>query len=72
MLLPQASSFSEGLVSYVLGTGLLFGKFTDQVPSFVSKMKILAVTPLMVMSPSSTKPILVLSLDFGLISSEHL
>jgi hypothetical protein len=29
------------------------------------KMKILVMTPLMVMSPSSTKPILVMSFDFG-------
>ena len=28
------------------------------------------VVPLMVMSPSSTKPVLVLSLDFGLAGSE--
>ena len=32
-------------------------------------MKILMKMPLMVMSPSSTKPILILSFDFGLIGS---
>ena len=41
-------------------------KFIDQVPWFALKMKILVMMPLMVMSPSSTKPILVLSFDFGL------
>ena len=47
-------------------------KFIDQVPRFVLKTKILVMMPLMVMSPSSTKPVLVLSLDFGLIGLEHL
>ena len=42
-------------------------KFIDQVPRFALKTRILVVTPLMVMSPSSAKPILVLSFDFGLI-----
>ena len=41
-------------------------KFIDQVPWFVLKMRILVVVPLMVMSPSSAKPVLVLSFDFGL------
>jgi hypothetical protein len=63
VLLSQASSFGEDLVSYVLQTRLLFGKFIDQVPWSTSKTKILTVTPLMVMSPSFTKLILVLSLD---------
>ena len=69
VLLPQASSFGEGLVSYVLRTRLLFVKFIDQVPWFVSKMKILVVVPLMVMSPFSVNPVLVLSFDFGLAGS---
>ena len=72
VLLPQASSFGEGLVSYVLRTRLLFVKFIDQVPWFAPKMKILAVAPLMVMSPFSAKPILVLSFDFGLAGLEPL
>ena len=46
-------------------------KFIDQVP-FALKMRILEVVPLMVMSSSSAKPVLVLSLDFGLTGSEHL
>ena len=37
-------------------------KFIDQVPRFVLKMRILEVAPLMVMPPSSAKPVLVLSL----------
>ena len=41
-------------------------KFIDQVPQFVLKTKILVMTPLMVMSPSSTKPVLVLNFYFGL------
>ena len=44
-------------------------KFIDQVPRFALKMRILVVTPLMVMSHSFTKPVLVLSFDFGLIGS---
>ena len=44
-------------------------KFTDQVPRFAQKMRILVMTPLMVMSPSSVEPILVLSFDFGLTGS---
>ena len=47
-------------------------KFIDQVPWFALKMRILVMTPLMVMSPSSAKPILVLSFDFGLLGLEHL
>ena len=47
-------------------------KFIDQVPWFAPKMKILAVAPLMVISPFSTNPVLVLSFDFGLASSEPL
>ena len=39
-------------------------KFIDQVPWFALKMIILVVTPLMVMSPSSAKHALVLTLDF--------
>ena len=38
-------------------------KFIDQVPWFALKMRILEVAPLMVMSPSSAKPVLVLSFD---------
>ena len=45
-------------------------KFIDQVPLFALKMRILVVVPLMVMSPFSTKPVLVLSFDFGLIGSK--
>ena len=45
-------------------------KFIDQVPRFALKMRILVMTFLMVMSPSSAKPILVLSFDFGLTGSE--
>ena len=37
-------------------------KFIDQVPRFALKMRILKVAPLMVMPPSSIKPVLVLSL----------
>ena len=44
-------------------------KFIDQIPGFVLKMRILVVVPLMVMSPSSAKPVLVLSFDVGLIGS---
>jgi hypothetical protein len=33
-------------------------------------MRILVMTPLMVMSPSSVKPALVLSFDFGLTGSD--
>ena len=47
-------------------------KFIDQVPRFALKMRILVVVPLMVMSPFSAKPILVLSFDFGLASLEPL
>jgi hypothetical protein len=36
------------------------------------KTKILMMTPLMLMSPSSAKPVLILSFDFGLIGSELL
>ena len=44
-------------------------KFIDQVPWFALKMRILEVAPLMVMSPSSTKPVFVLSFYFGLTGS---
>ena len=44
-------------------------KFIDQVPWFALKMRILEVVPLMVVSPSSTKPILVLNFYFGLTGS---
>ena len=47
-------------------------KFIDQIPRFALKRRILVVVPLMVMSPFSTKPILVLSFDFGLAGSELL
>ena len=47
-------------------------KFIDQVPRFTLKMRILVVVPLMVMSPFSAKPILVLSFDFGLVGPELL
>ena len=46
-------------------------KFIDQILWFALKTRILVMMPLMVMSPSSTKPVLVLSFDFGLIGSEH-
>ena len=45
-------------------------KFTDQVPRFNQKMRILVVVPLMVMQHSFTKPVLVLSFDFGLTGSD--
>ena len=45
-------------------------KFIDQVPRFALKMRILVMMHLMVMSPSSAKPLLVLSFDFGLTGSE--
>ena len=44
-------------------------KFIDQVPWFALKMRILEMVPLMVMSPSSAKPILVLSFYFCLTGS---
>jgi hypothetical protein len=44
-------------------------KFIDQEPRFVLKTKILVMTSLMVMSPSSANPVLVLSFDFSLIGS---
>ena len=69
MLLPQASSFGEGLVFQVLRTGLLLVKFIDQIPRFALKRRIFVVVPLMVMLPSSAKPILVLSFDFSLTGS---
>ena len=47
-------------------------KFIDQEPWFALKMRILVVVPLMVMSPFSAKPILVLSFDFGIAGSEPL
>ena len=47
-------------------------KFIDQVPRFALKMRILVVVPLLVMSPFSTKPVLVLSFDFGLAGSKPL
>ena len=45
-------------------------KFIDQVPRFSLKMRILEVAPLMVVPPSSAKPVLVLGFDFGLTGSE--
>ena len=42
-------------------------KFIDRIPWFALKMRILEVAPLMVMSPPSAKPVLVLSFYFGLI-----
>ena len=45
-------------------------KFFDQVPQLALKTGILVMMPLMGMSPSSAKPILVLSFDFGLIGLE--
>ena len=45
-------------------------KFIDQIPWFALKMRILKVAPLMVISSSSVKPVLILSFDFGLIGSE--
>jgi hypothetical protein len=47
-------------------------KFIDQVPWFVLKIKILMMTYILVMSHSSSKPVLVLSFDFGLTGSELL
>ena len=47
-------------------------KFIDQMPQFALKRRILVVVPLMVMSPLSAKPILVLSFDFGLAGLEPL
>ena len=47
-------------------------KFIDQVPRFALKMRILVVVPLLVMSPFSAKPVLVLSFDFGLAGLEPL
>ena len=47
-------------------------KFIDQVPRFTLKMRILVVVPLLVMSPFSAKPVLVLSFDFSLAGSEPL
>ena len=44
-------------------------KFIDQIPRFALKMRILGVVPLMVMSPFSTKHVLVLSFYFGMIGS---
>jgi hypothetical protein len=46
-------------------------KYIDRVPPFALKTRILMMMHLMVMSPSSTKTILVLSFDFGLIGSER-
>ena len=45
-------------------------KFIDQVPWFALKMRILVVVPLMVMSPFSVKPVLVLNFNFGLAGSK--
>jgi hypothetical protein len=45
-------------------------KFIDQIPRFTLKMRILVMMHLMVMSPPSSKHVLVLSFDFGLIGSE--
>ena len=47
-------------------------KFIDQIPRFALMMRILVVVPLMVMSPFSAKPVLVLSFDFGFVGSEPL
>ena len=47
-------------------------KFIDQVPWFALKMRILVVVPLMVMSPFSVKPVLVLNFNFGLAGSKPL
>ena len=47
-------------------------KFINRVPRFALKMRILVVVPLMVMSPFSAKPVLVLSFDFGLAGSKPL
>ena len=47
-------------------------KFIDQIPRFALKRRILVVVPLMVISPPSAKPVLVLNLDFGLTGSEEL
>ena len=44
-------------------------KFIDQIPRFALKMMILVMMPLMVMSPSFAKPVLVLIFDFGLTGS---
>ena len=47
-------------------------KFIDQIPRFALKRRILVMMPLMVMSPPSAKPVLVLSFDFGLAGSKPL
>ena len=39
-------------------------KFINRVPRFVLKTRVLMMVPLMVMPPSSTKPVLILSFDF--------
>jgi hypothetical protein len=44
-------------------------KFIDRVPRFSLKTMILVMTHLMVMSPSFTKHVLVLSFNFGLTGS---
>jgi hypothetical protein len=45
-------------------------KFIDQVPWFALKTKILVMTHILVMSHSSSKPILILSFDFHLTGSK--
>ena len=46
-------------------------KSIDEIPWFALKiMRILVMTPLMVKSPFSAKPVLVLSFDFGLADLE--
>ena len=44
-------------------------KFIDQIPRFALKMRIIEVAPLMVVSPSFAKPVLILSFYFGLTGS---
>ena len=44
-------------------------KFINQVPRFALKMRIIVMTTLMVMSPSSAKLALVFSFDFRLTGS---
>ena len=45
-------------------------KFIDHEAQFALRARILMVAPLMVMSPSFAKPILILSFDFGFTGLE--
>jgi hypothetical protein len=48
----------------------LFALRDTNIPQFALKIRILVMMPLMVMSPSSTKLVLIFSFDFGLIGLE--